>query len=51
MGRFLIQAPAGRNIPNRMYTVYLPVEMQDCVDQGILSAITEFVDGLVVPAD
>jgi hypothetical protein len=31
--------------------VYLPVEMQTDVDQGILRAITEFVDGLVVSAD
>jgi len=38
-------------MPNRMYSADLPVEIQSRVDQGILRAITEFVDGLVVPAD
>ena len=51
MARSLIEALAECNIPNRVYTVDLPVEMQTGVHQGILSAITEFVDGLVVPAD
>jgi len=38
-------------MPNRMYSADLPVEMQIGVHQGILRAITESVDGLVMPAD
>jgi hypothetical protein len=38
-------------MPNRMYSADLPVKMQTGVDQGILGAIAEFVDGLVMPAD
>jgi len=38
-------------MPNRMYSVDLPVEMQTGVDQGILSAIAEFVDQLPPAAD
>ena len=38
-------------MPNRMYSVYLAVEMQTGVDQGILRTITEFVDQLPPAAD
>jgi hypothetical protein len=34
-----------------MYSADLPVEMQTGVDQRILCAIAESVDGLVMPAD
>jgi hypothetical protein len=51
MATFLILAPTECNMPNRMYSADLPVKMQTGVDQGILGAIAEFVDGLVMPAD